>query len=580
VDVSLSDFHFLRPYWLLAFFPYLLILTWLLRSKLARGNWSAVCDAALLPYLLQDKPARRSRWPAAFGALAALLAIVALAGPSWKKLPSPVFRNESALVIALDLSRSMDAEDVKPSRLIRARYKIADILRQRKDGQTALLVYGGDAFTVTPLTNDNETIASQLEALTTDIMPVPGKDTAAVLNKAVALFKQAGMQTGRIVLMTDGADPEKTLPAVRALGDYALSVIGVGTSEGAPIALPTGGFLKDAQGTIVIPKLNAEDLARLAAAGNGIYRTLSADDTDVQDVLAAAGRPDASGQAHDGADQRMLDLWEDQGPYLLLLVLPLAALLFRKGLLGIALLLILPFPEPGYALTWKDLWQTRDQQAATAFKQEQYEQAAKLFEDPDWKLAAQYRTDQPAPEKMETPETATGFYNQGNVLAKSGRLEEAVEAYKKSLALDPDNEDARFNKDLVEKELEKRKKQQEQNKDRQQDQDKDQESEERQQDGGSEQNKTKKEGKENPPEKSDEKSDEAQESAKEQQRNRLEEKPSVEEKQQAAQNPDEKSEPEDERGQQATSETQPVDEQQQANEQWLFWKDKKAEVKS
>jgi Ca-activated chloride channel family protein len=569
VDVSLSDFHFLRPYWLLAFFPYLLILTWLLRSKLARGNWSAVCDAALLPYLLQDKPARRSRWPAAFGALAALLAIVALAGPSWKKLPSPVFRNESALVIALDLSRSMDAEDVKPSRLIRARYKIADILRQRKDGQTALLVYGGDAFTVTPLTNDNETIASQLEALTTDIMPVPGKDTAAVLNKAVALFKQAGMQTGRIVLMTDGADPEKTLPAVRALGDYALSVIGVGTSEGAPIALPTGGFLKDAQGTIVIPKLNAEDLARLAAAGNGIYRTLSADDTDVQDVLAAAGRPDASGQAHDGADQRMLDLWEDQGPYLLLLVLPLAALLFRKGLLGIALLLILPFPEPGYALTWKDLWQTRDQQAATAFKQEQYEQAAKLFEDPDWKLAAQYRTDQPAPEKMETPETATGFYNQGNVLAKSGRLEEAVEAYKKSLALDPDNEDARFNKDLVEKELEKRKKQQEQNKDRQQDQDKDQESEERQQDGGSEQNKTKKEGKENPPEKSDEKSDEAQESAKEQQRNRLEEKPSVEEKQQAAQNPDEKSEPEDERGQQATSETQPVDEQQQANEQWL-----------
>lgn len=597
--MNLTDFHFLRPYWLFALFPYLLILAWVLRSKLARGNWSAVCDAALLPYLLKDKPARRSSWPTAFGALAALLAIVALAGPTWKKLPSPVFRNESALVIALDLSRSMDAEDVKPSRLIRARYKIADILRQRKDGQTALLVYGGDAFTVTPLTNDNETIASQLEALTTDIMPVPGKDTATVLNKAVELLKQAGMQTGRIVLITDGADPETTLPAVRGLGDYVLSVIGAGTPEGAPIALPTGGFLKDGQGTIVIPKLNAEDLAGLAAAGNGIYRTLSADDTDIQAVLADSGRPDASGQAHDGADQRVLDLWEDQGPYLLLLVLPLAALLFRKGLLGIALLVILPFPEPGYALTWKDLWQTRDQQAATAFKQGQYEQAAELFEDPDWKLAAQYRADQPAPEKMKTPETATGFYNQGNVLAKSGRLEEAVEAYKKSLALDPANEDARFNKDLVEKELEKRKKQQEQNKDRQQDnpqqaQDKDQESGEQQQGGGSEQNKKENEGKENPPEKSDEKSgqsDEAQESAKEQQQNRPEEKPSdekskqaeqnengkkepeekpsVEEKQQAAQNPDEKSEPEDERGQQAMSEALPVDEQQQANEQWL-----------
>lgn len=575
--MSLTDFHFLRPYWLLALFPYLLILAWTLRSKLARGNWSAVCDAALLPYLLKDKPAKRSRWPIAFGALAALLAIVALAGPSWKKLPSPVFRNESALVIALDLSRSMDAEDVKPSRLIRARYKIADVLRQRKDGQTALLVYGGDAFTVTPLTTDNETIASQLEALTTDIMPVPGKGTAAVLNKAVELFKQAGMQTGRIVLITDGADPETTLPAVRGLGDYALSVIGVGTPEGAPIALPTGGFLKDGQGTIVIPKLNVEDLARLAAAGNGIYRTLSADDSDIQAVLADSGRPDVSGQAHDGADQRMLDLWEDQGPYLLLLVLPLAALLFRKGLLGAALLVILPFPEPGYALTWKDLWQTRDQQAATAFKQGQYEQAAKLFEDPDWKLAAQYRAEQQDLNEMKTPKTATGFYNQGNVLAKSGRLEEAVEAYKKSLALDPDNEDARFNKDLVEKELEKRKKQQEQNKDRQQDnsqqaKDKDQKSGEQQQGGGSEQNKKENEGKENPPEKSDEKSgqsDEAQESAKEQQPNRPEKKPSVEEKQQAEQNPDEKSGPEDERGQQAMSEARPADEQQQANEQWL-----------
>ncbi|MGZ8095265.1 MAG: VWA domain-containing protein [Methylosarcina sp.] len=574
--MSFTDFHFIRPYWLLAFIPYLLILALMLRNKLARGNWSAVCDAALLPYLLKDKAVKQSRWPTAFGAVAALLAILGMAGPAWKKLPSPVFRNDSALVIALDLSRSMDAEDIKPSRLIRARYKIADMLRQRKDGQTALLVYAGDAFTVTPLTNDNETIASQLEALATDIMPVPGKNTVAVLNKAVELFKQAGQRKGQIVLMTDGVDLDKTLEAVRALDNYSLSILGVGTPEGAPIALPAGGFLKDGQGTIVIPKLNDGDLTRLASAGSGIYRSLTADDADVRAVLAHMGGAEPSKQGN-GDNQLVLDLWEDQGPYLLLLVLPLAALSFRKGLLGVALLLILPFPEPSYALAWNDLWLTRDQQAAKAYGQGQYDQAARLFENLDWKLAAQYKANQPAFEKMPTPESATGFYNQGNVLAKSGRLEEAVAAYKKSLEIDPANEDARFNKDLVEKELEKRKKQQEQNQDQQQQQDnqqqaKDKDPSEQKQGGEPERNKEGNKEEENASDQSDsnsEQPDENQEASKEQQQNRPEEKPSAENNPQAEQNPEGKNEPEEGRSQQSINGAQPTDEQQQANEQWL-----------
>ena len=170
--MSLVDFHFIRPYWLLALIPFLGVFSLLLKNKLSAGNWSSVCDAELLPYLLQDKAVNDSRWTLTTGAMASLLVIIALAGPTWKRLPSPVFRNDSALVIALSLAPSMDAEDIKPSRLIRARYKISDILAQRKDGQTALLVYAGDAFTVTPLTDDTETIESQLEALTTSIMRV------------------------------------------------------------------------------------------------------------------------------------------------------------------------------------------------------------------------------------------------------------------------------------------------------------------------------------------------------------------------------------------------------------------------
>jgi Ca-activated chloride channel family protein len=115
-------------------------------------------------FILQEKELKHSRAPLITSSLAAILAITALAGPTWQRVPTPVFRNASALVIALDLSRSMDASDIKPSRLERARYKIADLLKKRKDGQTALLVYAGSAFTVTPLTNDTETINNQLRA--------------------------------------------------------------------------------------------------------------------------------------------------------------------------------------------------------------------------------------------------------------------------------------------------------------------------------------------------------------------------------------------------------------------------------
>jgi Ca-activated chloride channel family protein len=487
--MNLSEFHFIRPYWLFALIPAAAIVFLLLRNKLGRGNWESVCDAALLPYLLQEKPTTASRKSLALGALMAFLAIIALAGPTFQRLPSPVFRNDSALVIALDLSRSMDAEDVKPSRLIRVRYKIADLLQRRKDGQTALLVFAGDAFTVTPLTDDTDTITSQLEALTTDIMPAQGSRAEAALNLAVRLLQQAGLPKGEILLITDGVDSDAALAAAKKLGSYRLSVLGVGTPEGAPIALPKGGFLKDEQGAIAVPKLQPDALAALAGAGGGVYRTLAADDSDIESVLTTldAAVPDAKSR---GDNNLLIDLWDDLGPWLVLVLLPLAALSFRRGVLSLAFAVLLPLPENSYALDWQDLWKTRDQQAAAAFAAQQYERAAELFENPDWKMAAQYRAGKPQAGELPLPTTATGFYNQGNVLAKSGRFEEAIAAYDKSLAIDPDNEDAKYNKKLVEEALKQQQSQPQQNQQNQQQNDsKPQDSEKgQQQDPQSEQN--------------------------------------------------------------------------------------------
>jgi Ca-activated chloride channel family protein len=560
--MNLADFHFIRPYWLLALLPHLTILVLMLRNKLSQGNWSAVCDAALLPYLLQEKAVNRSRWPLTAGAVAALLAIIALAGPTWKRLPSPVFRNASALVIALDLSRSMDAADIKPSRLIMARYKIADILKQRKDGQTALLVYAGDAFTVTPLTDDTETIDSQLSALNTDIMPTQGSNTELALEKSVDLLKQAGLQKGQILLVTDGVDAAKALPSLQSPDNYPLSILGVGTDAGAPIAVPEGGFLKDVRGNIVAPKLNFQELARLAQAGNGVYQTITADDADIQNLLATLDKP-VQQQGEDN-DSVVLDQWADKGPWLLLLALPLAALTFRKGLLCFALLLILPLPKNSYALGWQDLWQTKDQQAQQAYKKQDYAKAAEQFENPDWKAAAQYKAGDydKALENLKNSKTESSAYNQGNALAKTGQLEEAIKAYEKALSSNPDDSDAKYNKDLVEKELEKQKQQEQQKKD-----DKQASKDDAQQNKDSEQSEKsdeQKQSEEKPEQKPEQKPSDKQQP--EEQNKAEEKKPEAEKPQSAEQGKDENKE--QAKGV-APVESQPTDEQRQANEQWL-----------
>ena len=456
----LGDFHFLRPWWLLALLPAAVLLYRLIKHPYRRGDWVNVCDAELLPFILQEKPVQTGSagWVAA--SLATLLCILALAGPTWQRLPSPAFRNDSALVIALDLSKSMNAADIKPSRIARARYKIADILKQRKDGQTALLVYSGDAFTVTPLTTDTATINSQLEALTTDIMPSPGSNTGVAIDKAADLLHQAGLARGHILLVTDGADADSVARAGKALGDYRLSVLALGTPEGAPIPLAGGGFLKDGQGNIVVSKLDTAELSELASVGHGIYQAVTADDGDIANL----GSQFNQAEHQDKIEQTDLRLqqWDEKGPWLLLLVLPWAALRFRKGLLALALIFLLPLPQDAFALDWQSLWQTQDQRAQQAFGQQQYQQAAEQFSDPDWRAAAQYKAGQyrEAAETLKETQTADGHYNRGNALAKAGQLQEALQAYQQALKLDPKHADAQHNKALVEKQLQEQEQQQ------------------------------------------------------------------------------------------------------------------------
>ncbi len=545
-----------------------------------QGNWSQVCDAELLPYILQQRATTQNRWPLFSAALAGLITIIALAGPSWERLPSPAFRNASALVILLDLSRSMDAADIKPSRLIRARYKISDILKRRKDGQTALIVYAGDAFTVTPLTEDTETINSQLTALETEIMPTQGSNTRSALDKAVVLFKQAGLARGQILLVTDGVVLADTLKVVRSLDNYQLSVLGVGTPQGAPIKISQGGFLKDISGNIVVPKLNRQDLQKLANTGGGSFRLISADDSDIDTLLANLDTR-AEQQEKEG-NNLLLDLWQDQGPWLLLLVLPLAVLSFRRGILCLALMVLLPIPKNSYALEWQDLWQSKDQQAQKNFNKQKFGQAATQFDDPEWKAAAHYKAGEftEAVESLESIQTSEALYNKGNALAKSGKLQEALQAYQQALAIDPKHEDTLHNKEIVEEQLEKQQQQNNQKQGDNQSSEQDSKSQQQQEDKQSEEQENSEQSQDQQSQQNDSQQDESsteqqQSNEKNNQQNQKEQTKqddadkSENKQQQAEQNQQQKEKDSGEKSQAKTEQAMQQDETQQANEQWL-----------
>ncbi|MFQ5981779.1 MAG: VWA domain-containing protein [Woeseiaceae bacterium] len=443
-----AEFHWLRPEWLWAL-PLVAIITLAMaRRALAPGSWHRVVDPALAPYILSRAASGRYRYRWWLMALGGMIAVVSLAGPSWNRVEQPVFRSEQAMVIALDLSRSMDAQDLTPSRLTRARLKILDILERRRSGQTALVVYSANAFTVTPLTTDTDTIAALVNSLSTDIMPSRGSYPVAAINKGRQLLDQAGVGYGEVLLITDGGTSPAAERAARDLYDagYTLSVMGVGTSEGAPIPKAGGGFVTDRSGNIAVPKLESRELRSLAAAGNGRYTTLSSDDRDL-DVLLS-GVVDAASESDESL---ATDQWQEEGPWLLLLLMPLAAFAFRRGWVLVVAFVSLPLAEPSYAVGWDDLWLTQDQQGQRELSRGNAAEAAGLFEDPHWRAVADYRAGKYAgsAQGFAEQEDTESLYNLGNALARLGEFESAIDAYEQVLQADPGNEDAQYNRDLL-----------------------------------------------------------------------------------------------------------------------------------
>ena len=481
--MNLPSLHWIRPDLMWTIIPLVIAALLLARQSRQQGAWHKHIDSSLLPYLIDgqrsDKPVRS----VTLLLVAALVTWLALLGPAWQQAPTPLYKNNEGLVVVLDLSPSMLAEDIQPSRIRQARFKLRDLLQLRKDGQTGLVVFAADAFVVAPLTDDVNTLLTLIPGLHPGMMPQTGSNPLAGIIQAKELLDQNG-GTGRILLITDGVNQAQLTGLKNFLknSSYALSVLAVGSHDGAPIPLPEGGFAKDNSGNIIVPALSSRELKALASAGGGEYRELSLDDSDIR-----ALNPDAASLAENTKDEsntfseRHFDQWKDAGAWLALLLLPLALLGFRRSWLPSLLLplLLLGQTPQANAFELDSLWQTPDQRGAALLATDPAA-AAEQFKDPAWRASAQYRAGDyaAAAESYAKLTGSDAAYNRGNALAKAGKLDEAIAAFDEALEQDPNMSDALRNKKILE-DLKKQQEQQNQDQDQSDDgdkQDKDQQS--------------------------------------------------------------------------------------------------------
>lgn len=448
--------HWFRPWWLLLL-PLLGWLLWQLWNRQKRaGRWQMILPPAFHSVLLSGGRGRDSKKPWIVLGIAWLLGLLALLGPGWQRVEQLSQKPVDPLVVMLELTPEMLATDAPPTRLEQARRKLMDLLQARSDSQTAIIVYSGSAHTLVPLSDDQITIRNLLDAVKPSIMPQAGHRADLAVHKALALLKQGALGRGRLLIIGSSLSEQERQGIRQALVGQSppLLILGVGTAEGAPVEQEKGGLLKDAQGAILLPRLDSASLTDFAGQIGGQYRQLRMDDHDLREL----GLLDSPKQVQNDGQLIQLDSWTDQGYWFLLPLLLLAACAGRRGWL-LCLPLLMALPQNSYAFEFADLWLRPDQQGQQLLEQQRPAEAAQHFENSQWKGIALYQAGDyaSAAQRFAEGNSAADHYNRGNALARNGELEAALDAYEQALERQPDLQAALQNKALVEEALEKNK---------------------------------------------------------------------------------------------------------------------------
>ncbi|RUO77178.1 VWA domain-containing protein [Idiomarina seosinensis] len=466
----MADFHFLRPWWLLALLPLALFYWRLLVVQKTQSGWHQWLPQHLSQVLVNSAGSKTS-WSAHRLGLFWLVSSVALAGPTWERLPQPVYQLETGQVVIMDMSPSMLATDIEPDRLTQQQFKAMDLVKSGLDGDTGLVAYAGDAFTISPLTADNNNLLNLIPSLSPGIMPVAGSEPLRALKLADELLSNAGYAEGDIYWLTDGIDSSE----LNSLSNYLrkqphrVSVLGIGTTEGAPIRNADGQLVKDRFNQAVIAKLTPSRLQDLAELTGGVYQTVRRDN---QDIKAFIAQPPLTREGKDSEQQQQGDQWRDNGPFLALLLVPLMLFSWRRGgSLGVWLLLTwLPlslysptsFAQQQTSNDASSWWLNVEQQAQQLYQQKQYQTAAELSQQPLRRGAAEYRAGdyQAAADSFAQSDSPEGWYNRGNALAQLEQFDAATDAYQTALDKRPDWQAAQQNLELMQQLLEQQEQQQ------------------------------------------------------------------------------------------------------------------------
>lgn len=497
----LTDFHFLRPAWLIAMIPLLLLIYFTVRAKRRQGQWHQVLPSHLANLLIDEGDGVKRQQSGLILSLCAVIASVALAGPTWERIEQPLFKVKQAQVIIADMSLSMYSTDLAPNRLTRAKFKIKDLIARLSEGETGLIAYAGDAFVISPMTQDVANLNNLLPALNPQIMPVYGSNPAIAIDRALELLNQTQYKQGQIYLVTDGLEPGDSLAITQQLKNtqFSLNILGVGTTKGAPIKLPNDQLLKDDNGNIVIPKLQPNILRNLANTLSGRYSNLTNDQSDIDFITGTVSPDDIDEQTQ---DKQFGDQWHEVGPYLVLLILPFALIAFRRGVLTgiIGLSIIMSYmPQPAFAKdaanneqttlptnaevsqkqkqdqqstseNWlSTLFKSKNQRGFAAYQQQNYDKALTNFDDPQWRGASHYKQGnyEQALQAFEHDKKPKGLFNQANALAKMENYQDAIERLERLLEQEPQFPNAKENLEAI-KEMLKQQEQQQQSQDGQQ----------------------------------------------------------------------------------------------------------------
>jgi Ca-activated chloride channel homolog len=438
-----AAFHFLRPHWLwlLVAVP-VIYLSFHIRDDV-RARWKRYIDSELLDHLIV---ARKQRWrfrPIDMVCLLILLGTLAVSGPAWRREQPPFTEDKAPLVIALDLSPTMDAIDLDPTRLERVKLKLRDLLKVRNGGRTALFVYAGTAHMVLPFTIDFSLFDLYLSSLSTSLMPREGKDTTKALHE-ISNFLQDEPIPGTILFVSDGIEPQ-SLPALRQFtteneDKTDILVMGVGTSSGGPVRTASNGFLTDRLGRRVYTKLDVNALRSLSQLDIAAT-TLTPNDDDIHWIQRRVQHHLQAVQQRDSKTR-----WIDEGYWLTIPIAAIALFWFRKGWTvrwtSAALALFFVLPPSGdpsrfsWTDAWMDLWLTHDQQGRYYFEKGEFQNAAEKFEDPLWRGLSLARAGdyESALNAFALSDSAEAWYDQGGALAHLGKYPEAAQAYQQALA--------------------------------------------------------------------------------------------------------------------------------------------------